>query len=93
MNELYQGRLGAGVPTTGLPLPPIQIQPPSMGSVLDMLNVINGILFVQISPQDIEAFREEMERRQMTEGSPPKLLEMKDEEVASTDSSQIKSFS
>jgi protein TIF31 len=48
MNELYQGRLGAGVPTTGLPLPPIQIQPPSMGSVLDMLNVINGILFVQI---------------------------------------------
>ena len=48
MNELYQGRLGVGVPTTGLPLPPIQIQPPSMGSVLDMLNVINGILFVQI---------------------------------------------
>merc|ERR1712071_680783 len=39
MNELYQGRLGANVPTSGLPLPPIQIQPPSMGSVLDMLNV------------------------------------------------------
>jgi protein TIF31 len=32
-------------------LPPIQIQPPSMGSVLDMLNIINGILFVQISQQ------------------------------------------
>lgn len=48
MNELYQGRLGANVSTSGLPLPPIQIQPPSMGSVLDMLNVINGILFVQI---------------------------------------------
>lgn len=29
-------------------LPPIHIQPPSMGSVLDMLNVINGIIFVQI---------------------------------------------
>lgn len=94
MNELYQGRLGAGVPTTGLPLPPIQIQPPSMGSVLDMLNVINGILFVQISPQDIEAFREEMERRQMTEGSPPKVLEVKDEQATSTDnSSQVKSCS
>ncbi|XP_073981757.1 clustered mitochondria protein homolog isoform X2 [Rhodnius prolixus] len=41
MNEIYTGKPGAG-------LPPIQIQPPSMGSVLDMLNVINGILFVQI---------------------------------------------
>ena len=29
-------------------LPPIHIQPPSMGSVLDMLNAINGIIFVQI---------------------------------------------
>jgi protein TIF31 len=41
MNEIYTGKPGAG-------LPPIQIQPPSMGNVLDMLNVINGILFVQI---------------------------------------------
>ncbi|CAH1961495.1 unnamed protein product [Acanthoscelides obtectus] len=41
MNEIYTGKNGAS-------LPPIQIQPPSMGSVLDMLNVINGILFVQI---------------------------------------------
>ena len=32
----------------GKGLPPIQIQPPSMGSVLDMLNLINGILFMQI---------------------------------------------
>jgi len=56
MNELYQGRLGVGVPTTGLPLPPIQIQPPSMGSVLDMLNVINGILFVQIRYQVISFY-------------------------------------
>lgn len=41
MNEIYTGKNGGT-------LPPIQIQPPSMGSVLDMLNVINGILFVQI---------------------------------------------
>lgn len=41
MNEIYTGK-----PATSLP--PIQIQAPSMGSVLDMLNVINGILFVQI---------------------------------------------
>lgn len=81
MNELYQGRLGANVSTSGLPLPPIQIQPPSMGSVLDMLNVINGILFVQISQQDIDAFREEFERRQQTEAaSPSKAVEMKNGE-------------
>ena len=41
-----------------------QIQPPSMGSVLDMLNIINGILFVQISQQDIENFKLEFEKRQ-----------------------------
>lgn len=41
MKEICTGKPGAT-------LPPIQIQPPSMGSVLDMLNVINGILFVQI---------------------------------------------
>ncbi|XP_034943486.1 clustered mitochondria protein homolog [Chelonus insularis] len=57
MNEIYTGK-------SGVSLPPIQIQPPSMGSVLDMLNVINGILFVQISPQDIENLKAEIEKRQ-----------------------------
>lgn len=57
MNEIYTGK-------SGVSLPPIQVQPPSMGSVLDMLNVINGILFVQISQQDIENFKAEMEKRQ-----------------------------
>lgn len=42
MNDIYSN----GKLTTGLP--PIHIQPPTMGSVLDMLNTINGILFVQI---------------------------------------------
>jgi len=57
MNDIYQGKTKTG-------LPPIQIQPPSMGSVLDMLNIINGILFVQISQQDIENFKKEYELRQ-----------------------------
>merc|ERR1711878_233351 len=57
MNEIYSGK-------TKATLPPIQIQPPSMGSVLDMLNIINGILFVQISQQDIENFKLEFEKRQ-----------------------------
>ncbi|KAK9882067.1 hypothetical protein WA026_018916 [Henosepilachna vigintioctopunctata] len=60
MNEIYTGKNGSS-------LPPIQIQPPSMGSVLDMLNVINGILFVQISHEDIEHFKAEIEKRQLIE--------------------------
>ncbi|XP_050531862.1 clustered mitochondria protein homolog [Daktulosphaira vitifoliae] len=56
MNEIYTGKPGAS-------LPPIQIHPPSMGSVLDMLNVINGILYVQISQQDLETFKAEVEKR------------------------------
>nr|QVD39409.1 CLUH Clustered mitochondrial protein-like protein [Schistocerca gregaria] len=71
MNEIYTGKPGAT-------LPPIQIQPPSMGSVLDMLNVINGILFVQISQQDIENFKAEIEKRQLKESSPA-LLDEKSE--------------
>jgi len=68
MNDIYQGKSKAG-------LPPIQIQPPSMGSVLDMLNIINGILFVQISQQDIENFKKEYEMRQK-DGSSVKKPEL-----------------
>merc|ERR1712002_352482 len=68
MNDIYQGKSKAG-------LPPIQIQPPSMGSVLDMLNIINGILFVQISQQDIENFKKEYEMRQK-DGSSVKKTEI-----------------
>ena len=57
MNEIYTGKTKAS-------LPPIQIQPPSMGSVLDNLNIINGILFVQISQQDIDSVKQEFEKRQ-----------------------------
>ncbi|RZF45303.1 hypothetical protein LSTR_LSTR011119 [Laodelphax striatellus] len=64
MNEIYTGK-----PTANhhLHLPPIHIQPPSMGSVLDMLNVINGILFVQISQQDIENFKTVIEKQALKE--------------------------
>merc|ERR1719193_871430 len=65
MNDIYQGKTKSG-------LPPIQIQPPSMGSVLDMLNIINGILFVQISQQDIENFKKEYDMRQK-DGKKPEI--------------------
>ncbi|KAH8259130.1 hypothetical protein KR038_004015 [Drosophila bunnanda] len=56
MNDIYSN----GKLTTDLP--PIHITPPSMGSVLDMLNTINGILFVQISQKDIVKVRSEIEK-------------------------------
>jgi protein TIF31 len=75
MNEIYTGKSKAT-------LPPIQIQPPSMGSVLDMLNIINGILFVQISQQDIENFKMEYEKRQKetSNGSGESLTKSNDKE-------------
>ncbi|XP_015523906.1 clustered mitochondria protein homolog isoform X1 [Neodiprion virginianus] len=85
MNEIYTGK-------PGVSLPPIQIQPPSMGSVLDMLNVINGILFVQISQQDIENFKAEIEKRQkeQTPDGEVKMIEMNGKnEEKTTESNQI----
>ncbi|XP_033247950.1 protein clueless isoform X1 [Drosophila miranda] len=56
MNDIYSnGKLTSD-------LPPIHITPPSMGSVLEMLNTINGILFVQISQRDIVKVRSEIEK-------------------------------
>ncbi|KAL5015908.1 hypothetical protein ScPMuIL_005497 [Solemya velum] len=66
MNEIYKGE-------KSISFPPLQIQTPSIASVLDTLNVINGIVFVQISPEDIERFRQEMVRRQQ-EGPTRKAL-------------------
>ncbi|XP_028163527.1 clustered mitochondria protein homolog isoform X1 [Ostrinia furnacalis] len=54
--------------------PPLHIQPPGMASVIDMLNLINGILFVQISPQDIEQFKAEIEKRQLKDLPIPGVL-------------------
>lgn len=45
MNEIYKGNANAIIP-------PLQIQPPSLSSILEMLNVINSIVFVQWSAVD-----------------------------------------
>lgn len=74
MNEIYTGK-------PGVSLPPIQIQPPSMGSVLDMLNVINGILFVQISQQDIENLKAEIEKRQKEQQPEGDLKAIEDKKI------------
>ncbi|WAR03982.1 CLU-like protein [Mya arenaria] len=57
MNEIVKGEKVTS-------LAPLQIQTPSMQSVLEMLNVINGIVFVQISPEEIERIRREVGKNQ-----------------------------
>jgi len=83
MNEIYTGKSRSAT------LPPIQIQTPSMTSVLDMLNIINGILFVQISPRDIENFKVEFEKRQQssTENEDQPLSSPSSEDANTTSSS------
>ncbi|XP_049873829.1 clustered mitochondria protein homolog [Pectinophora gossypiella] len=69
------------------PHAPLHIQPPGMASVIDMLNLINGILFVQISPQDIEQFKAEIEKRQLKDLPIPGVLgELADAAEARADS-------
>ncbi|XP_026327477.1 clustered mitochondria protein homolog [Hyposmocoma kahamanoa] len=65
----------ARAPHTAPQPPPLHIQPPGMASVIDMLNLINGILFVQISPQDIEQFKAEIEKRQLKDLPIPQEME------------------
>lgn len=86
MNEIYTGK-------SGVSLPPIQVQPPSMGSVLDMLNVINGILFVQISQQDIDNFKAEIEKRQKEQTQLDGSETIKIEKDVKKDDKEIKKIS
>ncbi|XP_022692197.1 clustered mitochondria protein homolog isoform X1 [Varroa jacobsoni] len=44
-------------------LPPIYVTPPPMANVLELLNIINGFIFVQISPAEIEALRAELAKK------------------------------
>lgn len=57
MNEIYKGEKNVS-------LPPIQVQPPSLSGVLDLLNVINGILFVHVSQKELESIRTEIRQQQ-----------------------------
>lgn len=52
MNEMYKGEK--------FKFPPIQIQQPSMQTVLAMLNIINGILFMPSQEEEIDHIRKEL---------------------------------
>lgn len=58
MNEIYKGE-------KSITLPPLQIQTPSIASVMETLNAINGIVFVQISPNDLDKIKQQMGQTSM----------------------------
>ncbi|XP_068126337.1 clustered mitochondria protein homolog [Hyperolius riggenbachi] len=57
MNEIYKNGSSANIM-------PLKFSAPSMASVLDQLNIINGILFIPLSQKDLENLRAEVQRRQ-----------------------------
>uniref|UniRef100_UPI00358E5CE2 clustered mitochondria protein homolog isoform X2 n=1 Tax=Myxine glutinosa TaxID=7769 RepID=UPI00358E5CE2 len=59
MNDLYSNGMGSNASLTQL-----QIAPPTLTSILEQMNMINGILFIPLSPSDLEKLRAEMQRRQ-----------------------------
>jgi len=59
MNEMYKGEKMA--------FTPIQIQQPSLQTVLSMLNIINGIIFLPTREDEIERIKDELNKIQYTQ--------------------------
>jgi protein TIF31 len=66
MNEMYKG----GEKVT---FPPIQIQQPSMQTVLAMLNIINGIIFIPSHEEEFEKIRDELSKYQQQQQQQPSI--------------------
>ncbi|XP_008120855.2 clustered mitochondria protein homolog isoform X1 [Anolis carolinensis] len=60
MNEIYKNGSNANIM-------PLKFTAPSMTSVLEQLNIINGILFIPISQKDLENLKAEVQRQQLQE--------------------------
>ncbi|XP_041919207.1 clustered mitochondria protein homolog isoform X1 [Alosa sapidissima] len=58
MNEIYKNGSNASIM-------PLKFTAPSMASVLEQLNIINGIIFIPLSQKDLENLKAEVQRRQM----------------------------
>ncbi|XP_008307926.1 clustered mitochondria protein homolog isoform X2 [Cynoglossus semilaevis] len=57
MNEIYKNGSNASIM-------PVKFTAPSMASVLEQLNIINGIIFIPLSQKDLENLKSEVQRRQ-----------------------------
>ncbi|MEQ2219951.1 hypothetical protein ILYODFUR_000375 [Ilyodon furcidens] len=76
MNEIYKNGSNASIM-------PLKFTAPSMASILEQLNIINGIIFIPLSQKDLENLKAEVQRRQQlqelgkseepAEGSPLEL--------------------
>ncbi|KAK5599201.1 hypothetical protein CRENBAI_024588 [Crenichthys baileyi] len=76
MNEIYKNGSNASIM-------PLKFTAPSMASILEQLNIINGIIFIPLSQRDLENLKAEVQRRQQlqelgkneepAEGSPLEL--------------------
>ncbi|XP_051963038.1 clustered mitochondria protein homolog isoform X4 [Xyrauchen texanus] len=62
MNEIYKNGSNASIM-------PLKFTAPSMASVLEQLNVINGIIFIPLSQKDLENLKAEVQRRQQLQDS------------------------
>ncbi|XP_023673899.1 clustered mitochondria protein homolog isoform X1 [Paramormyrops kingsleyae] len=79
MNEIYKNGSNASIM-------PLKFTAPTMASVLEQLNVINGIIFIPLSQKDLENLKAEVQRRQRLQESgsseqpdgPLETLEMRD---------------
>ncbi|CAF1058898.1 unnamed protein product, partial [Didymodactylos carnosus] len=67
MNDVVKGQL--------ILFPSITIQQPSFQNVLEMLNVVNGILFIQIREKDLDLLREELAKQSLVEEHPQQQSE------------------
>ncbi|XP_030236964.1 clustered mitochondria protein homolog isoform X2 [Gadus morhua] len=62
MNEIYKNGSNASIT-------PLKFTAPSMASVLEQLNIINGIIFIPLSQKDLETLKAEVQRRQQLQES------------------------
>ncbi|XP_066552152.1 clustered mitochondria protein homolog isoform X2 [Amia ocellicauda] len=62
MNEIYKNGSNASIV-------PLKFTAPSMASVLEQLNIINGIIFIPLSQKDLENLKAEVQRRQQLQES------------------------
>ncbi|XP_026779997.3 clustered mitochondria protein homolog isoform X2 [Pangasianodon hypophthalmus] len=62
MNEIYKNGSNASIM-------PLKFTAPSMASVLEQLNIINGIIFIPLSQKDLETLKAEVQRRQQLQDS------------------------
>ncbi|XP_021376922.1 clustered mitochondria protein homolog isoform X2 [Mizuhopecten yessoensis] len=82
MNEIYKGE-------KSITLPPLQIQTPSIASVMETLNAINGIVFVQISPNDLDKIKQQMGQTPMV--SAPIIIDKTNGQDSTPEEEQNKS--